>query len=115
LTGQEQSAAAERGSKDMAAARPYVNLGIADLESIFEPAHSDAAARQAITEELQCRNAYRSTALSARIDAVLNTPEALLGPTSEAHIRRAAAKSTAEPATEGSTSSRALHWSPSEW
>jgi hypothetical protein len=64
----------------MADVRPYFKLGIADLESIFEAASSDAAICQAVIDELRHRNTDRAAALLARIRAVLNQAEARPGP-----------------------------------
>lgn len=59
----------------MAPVRPYIKLGIADLESIFEAAGADAAILRALVDELRHRNTDRSTALLARIQALLSEAE----------------------------------------
>jgi hypothetical protein len=49
--------------------RPYFKLGIADLESIFDAAHTDSAICQALIEELGHRSTERATALLKRIES----------------------------------------------
>lgn len=60
----------------MAVVRPYLKLGIADLESIFEAAGSEAEICQALVDELQHRSTERSGALLARVQGALSQKEA---------------------------------------
>lgn len=55
----------------MATIRPYFKLGISDLESIFEAAHSDKAIYQALVDELGYRSTDRAAALLKKIQKVL--------------------------------------------
>lgn len=54
----------------MPEARPYIKLGIADLESIFEAAHSDRGICQALANELSHRSTERAKTLLLRIQRV---------------------------------------------
>jgi hypothetical protein len=54
----------------MTAVRPYIRLGIADLESIFETASTDAAICRALAEELRHRTTDRAAALLERVRRV---------------------------------------------